>query len=95
VRRHVRAVVHGGWRWCTAAGCSAKRRWRQPGIWLELGDGGQGPCASGRGAGLRPRLSGGLGRPIGQGPGEAGGPGWFQKEKELISGKEILGKPFY
>jgi hypothetical protein len=62
---HGRVVVHGSRRRRTAVGRSAERRWRQLGIWPELGDDGQGPCASGRGAGLRPRLSGSLGRPAG------------------------------
>jgi hypothetical protein len=69
VRWHDRAVVHGGWRRRMVAGCSAERRWRQLGIWPELGDDRQGPCASGRGAGLRPRLSGGLGWSASQGRG--------------------------
>jgi hypothetical protein len=69
VRQHGRAVVHGGWRWCMAEGHSAERRWRQLGIWPELGDDGQGPCVSGRGDGLRPRLISDLGWPAGQGRG--------------------------
>jgi hypothetical protein len=43
VRRHGRAVVHGGRRWPTAVGRSTERLWRQLGIWPELGDDGQGP----------------------------------------------------
>jgi hypothetical protein len=46
---------------------------------------------AGRGVG---RWAVSLGQSVGQGAGEASRPGWFQKETELISGKQILGKPF-
>jgi hypothetical protein len=43
------------------SGRSTGRRWQWLGIWPEQGDDGRGPCGSGRGVGLRPGLSGGLG----------------------------------
>jgi hypothetical protein len=41
-KRHGWVVVHGGQRWRTAVGRTIERRWRQLGIWPELGDDGQG-----------------------------------------------------